>query len=60
MSHDRRLDVDRRTVSDRRFGKNRNRYNSPERRSIYDQRGYSERRQVQHASSKVDLFLRAS
>ncbi len=59
MGHDRRLDVDRRTVSDRRFGKNRNRYNSPERRSIYDQRGYSERRKVQLSSSKIDLFQRA-
>ena len=59
MGHDRRLDVDRRMISDRRFGKNRNKYNGPERRSIYDQRGYSERRQVQLTSSKIDLFQRA-
>jgi len=59
MGHDRRLDVDRRMVSDRRFGKNCNKYNSHERRSIHDQRGYSERRQVQLTSSKIDLFQKA-
>jgi hypothetical protein len=58
MGHDRRLDVDRRMVSDRRFGKKRNIYNGPERRSMYDQRGYSERRRVQLVFSKIDLFQR--
>ena len=59
MGHDRRLDVDRRMVSDRRFGKNRNSYNGPGKRSLYDRRGYSERRQEQITSSSIDLFQKA-
>ena len=59
MGHDRRLDVDRRMVIDRRFGNTHNRYYGPEKRSVYDRRGYNERRQAQLTSSKIDLFQRA-
>jgi hypothetical protein len=59
MGHDRRLDVDRRMVSDRRFGNNHKGYNGPEKRSDLDQRGYNERRKAQLTSSKTDLFQRA-
>ena len=60
MGHDRRLDVDRRMVGDRRFGNNHSRYNCPEKRSTLDRRGYNERRQEKYLNSNTDLFRIAS
>ncbi len=55
MGNDRRLDVDRRTFSDRRFGNNHKGYNGPEKRSTFDQRGYSERRQEKYLNSNIHI-----
>ena len=59
MGQDRRHDADRRTDRDRRFGNNCNGYNGPERRSVFDQRGYNERRYFNHTPYKTDLFQTA-
>jgi hypothetical protein len=59
MGQDRRTDADRRIDRDRRLGDSRNVYNGPERRGTFDRRDYSERRYLNHTSSKIDLFQRA-
>jgi DNA repair protein RecN (Recombination protein N) len=60
MGHDRRLDTDRRIDRDRRFGNYSNGHNGTERRSVFDRRGYNERRQDNYLHSKTDLFRIAS
>jgi len=57
VNKDRRLGINRRMYQDRRLDDNRNGHNGPERRSIFDRRGYNERRQDKYVFSKSDPIL---
>jgi len=60
MGQDRRLELNRRMLGDRRFGNYSNGHNGTERRNAFDRRDYSERRQDKYIHSKTDLFRIAS